>query len=70
MSYVDIKKLMARATESSSIYREYGLMLGVYENSWKGPQNHNENGDPGSPFSWGPQNFMTPGPAKSTSAES
>ena len=28
-------------------------------NSWKGPQNHNENGDPGSPFSWGPQNFMT-----------
>ena len=32
MSYVDIKKLMARATESSSIYREYGLiiyMLGV-----------------------------------------
>ena len=30
-------------------------------NSWKGSQNHNENGDPGSPFSWGPQNFMTPG---------
>ena len=29
-------------------------------NSWKGPQNHNENGDPGSPFSRGPQNFMTP----------
>ena len=29
-------------------------------NSRKGPQNHNENGDPGSPFSWGPQNFMTP----------
>ena len=29
MSYVDIKKLMARTTESSSVYREYGLMLGV-----------------------------------------
>ena len=29
--------------------------------SWRGPQNHNEIGDPGSSISWGPQNFMTPG---------
>ena len=31
---------------------------GGFPNSQKGPQNHNENGDPGSPFSWDPQNFM------------
>ena len=54
---IDIEKLIA-TTDSSSIYHEH--MLGS-PNSWKGPQNHNENGDPGSPFSWGPQNFMTLG---------
>ena len=29
-------------------------------NFMKGSPNHNEIGDPGSPISWGPQNFMTP----------
>ena len=29
--------------------------------SQTGPQNNDEIGDPGSPKSWGPQNFMTPG---------
>ena len=50
MSYVDIKKLMARATESSSIYREYGLMLGVPKIIMKMGAR-------------GPQNFMTPAPS-------
>ena len=30
--------------------------------SQRGPHFTRENGDQGSPFSWGPQNFMTPGP--------
>ena len=29
--------------------------------SQRDPQNKDEIGDPGSPISWGPQNFMTPG---------
>ena len=41
MSYVDIKKLIATA-DSSSIDRENESYAG-------GPQNHDENGDQGSP---------------------
>ena len=52
MSYVDTKKLMA-TTDSPRIYRDIDYT--------EGPQNHNENGDPGVPIFMGSPKFYDPG---------
>ena len=60
MSSADPSKFMVTADSSSStinIERNWGGGVPIFT---KGPQNHNENGDPGSPISWDPQNFMIP----------
>ena len=69
MSYVDTimgKEAHASHCQSLSVYRAQRVMLRS-PNSWKGPQNHNENGDPESPFSWGPPKIYGTGPLREVS---
>ena len=56
MSSADPSKFMATANYSTSTMNIELNWGSPY--SRKGPQNHNENGDPGSPILWGPQNLF------------